>query len=503
MNALRRIAVWRKLVWALLVLSLVPLFIISFYNHSSADDYAYGIITRHAWENSHNVLLLLQAAGQQVAKTYLTWQGTYAAVALFALQPAVFGEGCYVVVTWILVTVFVLSNFFFFRVLFGRIGGRNDIGDILFGITTILSMQTLPHALQSFFWWNGASYYTLFYSLMLIQTAIFAEVLFRGSWKRRQLITALLLGMIISGGNFVSALVNMEITVFLVLICIWKRRKALAGTLAVAAATLAGLLISVLAPGNQFRMAEEATESPLPAIGQSFMMAYRYMHEWTTPLLILAMLRALPFLWRFHRDNYQKEYDISLLFLVIVLFAVFASSFTPTIYATEQEGPRRVQNIRYFLWILMCIMAESVAVGKVQKLLVRSASKESILDQIERAFSRGLVSFFAGILVCILLCVSDDILPKENRNTLTSVSAARSLMIGEAQKFDAEMDERIRLLNSDAQHVTLQPPEDRPEVLYYFDITNNINDWSNVAMADFYDKTDVLLNTQDSTAKRD
>ena len=76
-------------------------------------------------ENSHNVLLLLQAAGQQVAKTYLTWQGTYAAVALFALQPAVFGEGCYVVVTWILVTVFVLSNFYFFRVLFGRIGGRN------------------------------------------------------------------------------------------------------------------------------------------------------------------------------------------------------------------------------------------------------------------------------------------------------------------------------------------------------------------------------------------
>ena len=223
------------------------------------------------------------------------------------------------------------------------------------------------------------------------------------------------------------------------------------------------------------------------------MMAYRYMHEWTTPLLILCLLFLLPFLWRFHREDYRKEADISILLLILFLFAIFASSFTPTIYATEQEGPRRVQNIRYFLWIVMCVMTESTAVCKVQKLLTGSSSGDNLPDQIEQAFSKGLVSFMGGIIVCMILCVSNDVLPKQNRNVLTSVSTARSMLIGEAQKFDGEMDKRISLLQSQEQHVVLQQPQDRPEDLYYFDITENIKDWSNVAMADFYDKEDVAL----------
>ena len=141
----------------------------------------------------------------------------------------------------------------------------------------------------------------------------------------------------------------------------------------------------------------------------------------------------------------------------------------------------------------MCVMTESTAVCKVQKLLTRSSSGDNFLDQIEQAFSKGLVSFMVGVMICMVLCVSSDVLPKQNRNVLTSVSTARSLLIGEAQKFDGEMDERISLLQSQEQHVVLQQPQDRPEDLYYFDITDNISDWSNVAMADFYDKEDVAL----------
>ena len=488
-----KIAFWKHLTWGILILSLFPVLMISFYNHSCADDYAYGIITRHAWIKTHDFISLFQAAGQQIAKTYMTWQGTYAAVGVFSLQPAVFGENWYFLTTWILAGMFILGNFYFFRVIFGRIGGRKDIADIIAGVVILLSMQTLPHALQSFYWWNGGSYYTLFYSLMLIQSAVYVQVIYSGQWSRKKCLMSVLLAVVISGGNFVSALVNMEITAVFLLICLFRKKKAIPGSILVSAATMAGLLVSVLAPGNRIRMAAEQTENPILAIGQSFMMAYRYMHEWTTPLLILCLLFLLPFLWRFHREDYRKEADISILLLILFLFAIFASSFTPTIYATEQEGPRRVQNIRYFLWIVMCVMTESAAVCKVQKLLTRSSSGGGILDQIEQAFSKGLVSFMVGIMFCMVLCVSSDVLPKQNRNVLTSVSTARSMLIGEAQKFDGEMDERISLLQSQEQHVVLQPPQDRPEDLYYFDITDNISDWSNVAMADFYDKEDVAL----------
>ena len=185
MRKIIRIRTWRKLVLAVLILSMIPILAISFYNHSSADDYAYGILTRHAWMQTHNLIALFAAVGKQVQTTYLTWQGTYAAVTLFSLQPAVFGEHWYFLVTWVLAGMFIFGNFYFFRVIFGRIGGRKDIADIIAGVVILLSMQTLPHALQSFYWWNGGSYYTLFYSLMLIQSAVYAQVIYSGQWSRR------------------------------------------------------------------------------------------------------------------------------------------------------------------------------------------------------------------------------------------------------------------------------------------------------------------------------
>lgn len=76
----------------ILVICVIPLLWIAGYNHSSADNYSYGCLARWAWTDTHNIFQVIAAVGTKIRDTYYGWQGSYSAVALFALQPAVFGS---------------------------------------------------------------------------------------------------------------------------------------------------------------------------------------------------------------------------------------------------------------------------------------------------------------------------------------------------------------------------------------------------------------------------
>lgn len=591
---------WRNLIVALLIISLIPIIVISFYNHSSADDYSYGIITRHAWMQAHSIIDLFKGVGRQVSKSYMTWQGTYAAVAVFSLQPGVFSDKLYFLTTFILVGMLVLCTFYFFRTVLGQVGANRDIADITAGVVSILSIQTLPHAIQSFFWWNGSTFYTLFYSLMLLQIAtmvrLFAdkqgfnancmyeaaaqqggmsgkassgqalsgkassgkatqgeaiqsnEIQGKASSGHHVIrwICCILLGFIISGGNYIAALVNIEITVLYFVLCIVRRRNII-GSFILTVVTGAGFAISVTAPGNAVRMATETQISPIQTILQSFQYGFQYVHEYLTLYLIIAMVFLLPFLWKLcnisgSRKNSSgirknssgssgsddsgsssyRPHKLEWLFMLIVMFCLFSSSFAPTVFTSEQEGPRRVQNIRYFMFIVMSILMETGAIYVVKYILSGVKDKSSMVPENEIdenidenvldlwhgisgkdkltpemgfTFRKYRRSFFTAILICLLIVVANDIIPKDRRDNLTSVSTARSLLIGEAQGFDKTADERMEIYLSDEKDITLPQYTDHPKALYYpdFDVTGDVTDWKNVAAARFYDKDSVGL----------
>ena len=84
-----------------LIIILIPLIYIAKYNHSCADDYSYGILTHQSWKNTHSIIEVVKTAIKQVGITYQNWQGTFSAVFLMALQPAIFGEEYY----WIKIIV--------------------------------------------------------------------------------------------------------------------------------------------------------------------------------------------------------------------------------------------------------------------------------------------------------------------------------------------------------------------------------------------------------------
>lgn len=80
---------------ALLFVSVVPLIVLSQYNHPSADDFAYAKTTFLEWNHSHSLFRLLGEAVATSKRFFNEWQGLYSSAFFLALHPAVFGEAYY------------------------------------------------------------------------------------------------------------------------------------------------------------------------------------------------------------------------------------------------------------------------------------------------------------------------------------------------------------------------------------------------------------------------
>ncbi len=271
----------------ILILSLIPMLEVAVYSRPFADDFGYSAQTHQVWQSTHSVLALLEAVGDEVVETYNDWQGSFSAIALFALEPAVFSEKIYGLSTLILIAAFLAGTFALIRTL---IPEDKKISFIVFAGVSVLSMQTLPHAMQGFYWWNGASYYTLFYSLMLIQWALIL--------KREKVILPSILGFLIGGGNLVSGLLNLEVTVLVIAVMFFSYLKSknsmkIEGVwkiLIILLFSALGFVINVAAPGNALRAAQSTMRPALEAIEVSFENAYTYMNEWMS-LPVIPLLR--------------------------------------------------------------------------------------------------------------------------------------------------------------------------------------------------------------------
>lgn len=110
----KKLEFWQIFFKVVLWISILPLLVIAFYNHSTSDDFSYGWMTRIAWVDTHSLWEVIKAVMLNVKETYFTWQGSYSAIALFTLQPGIWGENVYFLSTFIILGLFVFFIFLFF-----------------------------------------------------------------------------------------------------------------------------------------------------------------------------------------------------------------------------------------------------------------------------------------------------------------------------------------------------------------------------------------------------
>lgn len=489
---------YEKFMLALMVLVLIPMLAVAIYSRPFADDFGYSATVHHVWQQSHSLIGIIKAMIDEVREVYYSWQGSFSALALFAIQPAAFSEKMYGLSTVILVGFFVFGNYYFFS----RVIKDRATAVIVLSAVVIVSTQTLPHAFQGFYWWNGASYYTLFYSLMLIQWGMLLE--------RDHVVMASILGFLLGGGNLVSGLLGLEITAlflaaYIVFFVIDKKEakkeqlrirlkvklRDIIDTAVIFAFSAIGFAINVLAPGNAVRAAQSVSETPLEAIGNSFLEAYRYFNEWLNIPVILLLMVIFPFIWHYAKGHVSR---LPFFALAVIVFCLFASTFTPTLYSMNEVGPRRVQNIRYFMFIVLMVLMELEACKRTRIL---------VEGRIYFAHGHDTVNMYLRGYMLVMLCGAALVLgintvPKDNRSNLTSIAALRSILIGESKRYAAARDQWVEILESEEKEVTLPAIHDHPVPIYYveFDITGNPEDYRDKSMCDFYGKDKIVLESE-------
>ncbi len=535
----RDLRFWNRFFGGLLVLSLIPLAILSFYNHASADDFAFANAPHHGWVQS-GLPGLLQGIGRQLHWSYTSWQGCYTAVLLGAMDPVALGDRWYALVTYLLVGFLILSNWIFWRELLQDRARRSVCGSIAAWLFSLAMIQLIPRALDMFFWWDGAVNYLPFFGMLLILSALLLRNLRRNGLSVREETAAVVLSFAAMGGNYVTALVNLLVLAgfgILPLVLLEKgersagrrRRRCYAGILLCGCA---GLAASVLAPGNLVRMEEEGAEgiTSIPAmVIHSVYLAYESVGDNMSILLVLLLLLAAPFLWRsfgteesFGTGRMRRLLRLPAVPVTAALFGLYAASFAPSVYVYGDGGPMRIEDVRFFYLVTLLALLEWFLLGKFRLCGRRPFREEqdeggkaesgpsdcgandcgsnecgSVAGGKESSERRR--SFLSSVLVLtacfVLFCY---VLPRENRERLTSLCAARSLLIGEAQQYDAEMRERLALLEDpalDGEDVTVPAFTVRPYLLFLYglELTEDPSYWINETVAEYYDKGSVTL----------
>lgn len=471
------------------VLCLIPLFVVGLYNAPAIDDFYYSVQTMPVFRETGSILQTIAAAVDQVGDTYQEWQGSYAAVFLFALHPAVFGEAWYAVSTFILLGSLLGASWLFSWVLFRRV---LKVDRICWLATTLivllLGIHLVPSPVQSYYWWNGSIYYTFFYSLSLV---FFSLILlgFNASKKTRPfyLIGQVLLAFLLGDGNMVTALFSLVVLVLLMIGLVIRRNQRVWQLIL----PLLVFAVNILSPGNALR-SESYPNTPgvIGAIELSFYYSLRSVQQWLTPAVAIPLAVLFPILAR-AAGRTQFLFRYPLLFS-LGTFTVYTTQYTPPVYAMGVAGEERIADVIWYAFLWLCVINLFYWGGWLVR---RGARFESVVQKMKQ---RQMVA------ILFLLMTLSAILPVtgEGENfewwhgrECTGINALHSLKVGEVQTYAKECRERWEILHDDTvQEVVFRPFSKTPYLLYYGDLTQDPDyEWSNVPMRRCYGKKSVTV----------
>lgn len=463
---------------AAFVLSLVPMLLAARYNVPCADDYSYGISAHSAYLETGSVLAAVKAAVQHTVDIYRIWQGSFSAVFLMALQPAVFGEELYFIGTIIILAALVAGGFCFCIELFsGVFGLEKSVGGIIAVVVLTACIQLVLSPAQGFFWYNGSVYYGFFYGLALLAIALGIRAVRKGSvWA---LVFSCLLAFAVGGGNYVTALSSSIIACSSVLLLALMKNKAWKKMLLPTVLLLAGFLISVAAPGNAVRqVSTQHTPDALWAIRRSFEHGAQYSVQWLSLPLAGAMLFLGVVFWdNVSRTRFVFRYPG---LVTAYSYCLFSAMFCPTNYAFGGLGADRTTNIIFYAYILLLAINIFYWIGW---------AKPRIMKAREQTGKFPLRALLAAAACCLICCGV-----YARSHGFTSLMALGTVRSGEAQTYYACAQERLeKFKNGVAEDLMLEPYPVLPYVMFFDDFSTDPEDWKNTAVCAYYGENSVAL----------
>lgn len=473
-------------------MTLLPILWIAVYNVPCADDFNYGLMTHHTWMKTHNLFHVFKMSLREVKNFYLHWQGTWFAIWLMSLQPAVFSESLYPLGTVMQLISLLGGLYFLLKTLIVDIAHEaRSKCVIIWAIISTICIQFLPSASQGLFWYNGAVFYTFFYGIFLLGEGLALRYAYFPNSKNRigDLAVICILMLLLGGGNYALCLLTSELWVLIELCLVWKHNNRWKELLLPAVFFFTSFAISIVSPGNAVRQAAfEERPSVIESIQISFSKTFICTTEWLTLPVLLLLLLLLPVLWSIVSES-ERCWPFRNPGLVTgISFCLLSSMNTPSIYATGELGPGRYQNIVFYFLILLLVFNMFYWMGWFHRKIKALEQGNVLLDFLSTHEGYRLALI---VLVIASVWISVETLPNGKR--VTTCSAWDSLRSGQAWEYRETFDRRMKILQDDKITDAVLPSYiHMPYVLYFDDITSEPGDWRNKSMAEYYDKNSVI-----------
>ena len=483
------------------ILSVIPLYVIGMYAHPSVDDYYYGTETVQVWNETHSFASVVKCSFDEMINTYNIWQGNFSAIFLMRLQPGIFGEQYYFIAPLILLSAYMGFSIFFFYTALKKIFKADSYLSATVGIClTFVSMQLCATPSDSFYWFNGAIYYTFFYSLMLF---LFALLIRMRTAKAAGtiILTAIssVSAFLIGGSNYAAALFMCIILALsagaAVYFVILRKNKVIrpyhmAAYIIVAAAAMAGLFISMAAPGNALRQQSVGGST---GIVKTFVYTFAFGGYSIAKVLnapcLIFFICMIPVFYRIaRRSGFTYRYP---LLIAVFTFGLYCSMGTPVFYAQGLRMPYRMMNIIFFAAYVLITFNLIYFLGWIGN-KIKTEKRHIFLDDIVNNFFEKIkasrknallalaISLCAFVIACIGCIEVGETEYKSGDAGFgklpLSAAATLSLISGDAKTYDCELtarDEYLRSTGDDEQFVTVPALSKRPAPIYHSDISNS------------------------------
>lgn len=475
------------LLLALLALSLIPILMLGRYDWPSADDYSYALRTHEAIVQGQ---CPLAASLKHIAEYYKGWQGTFSAILLMTFTPLTVSPFLYWLTPVVMLASLCLGTFKLSDTLARRALGGTWRQTVFLAVPILLlSIQFVASPKDTFYWWNGAVYYTFTYgiSLLLMERMVALKL----AVTRRQVLWAVIPGtlaaLMVGGSNYVSALLSTLLCGLFLLWFLWKDRTKVLPALLPTAVLCAGFLISVVAPGNGVRQASVAPPiSPVDAVMESILKAWEDCLDWPNWPILLVFLLMIPLLWSL-TERISFRFPLPLVFSAFS-FLLFAAQNAPHFYALGVSGPERLRSIVFYSFFWLVAVNLWYWLGWVRRaVLPRLAEGEALAGRL----------WLAVPVVLVLLAATT--VGFHYWDESTSGRAAAALADGSAEYYWRQQVDRLAVFQdpsiSDVRLEPLDVPCNLRPLIYNGDAPPDPQNWVNRALANFYHKHTVATTT--------
>lgn len=496
---INRIPMQRMAVYAavLFVLSVIPLLLLGRYNIMCIDDYDYGRTVHDAWLATGSIWQSALTAFEQVKLVFMTIQGAYTSCFLMSMCPMNFRYDSAFIVPIVMIGMFAAASFCLGRqILIRWLGSDKPRAAFVMFVLLFMFYQIIEAPFEGIYWYNGSIHYIFMESLLFIELTLVSCAIWEEK-KRKAAVccaAAAIIAPIMEGSNLVTTLQAEILMLFLLIyVCVAKNKKEKRLYVIIPyLACTAGFLCNVLAPGHRVRAEVDVAMGypPIPAVLLSFYYAVVFMVRWTSVFVVLVWLALLPILWQIGRKS-GKSFKHPI-WVTVGAFCIISAMFTPTLYGLGTVGLSRVDNIIQMVYYLSLILVTAYWLGWIshrggaEDNAKKARAGEQLGVFLEGTKNMMTVSFL--FLVLVIWVFTAD------KNTYTSISALRSLVIGDGRAYYTEAMERHELyIDETVEDVVVAPFSMKPALFDFEDLSEDGSYWLNMAVTGYYHKHSVRL----------